>query len=83
MGSSQPSEVWVKVPWLMFNFTWKGPMGPLEAYQMQVITQLSGTDSRGQAMLAEGKGQDTLELQHCHIGAISLHLGNSPGIQLR
>lgn len=58
-------------------------MGPLEAYQILAVTQLSGTDSRGQATLAEGKGRGKLELQHCRIGAISLCLGNSPGIQLR
>lgn len=81
--SSQPSEVHVRVPRLTFNFTWEGPMGPLEAYQMLVVTQLSGTDSRGQAVLREGKGQEILELQHRPIGAISLHLHNSLGIELR
>ena len=40
-------------------------------------------DSRGQAVLLKGEGQGALELQHCQIGKISLHLINSPGIQLR
>lgn len=63
-------------------FTWEGPMGSLEGLPDVSCHTVEGTGSRGQAVLREGKGQDTLELQHCPTRVISLHLGNSPGIQL-
>lgn len=58
-----------------------GPMGGLP--DSSCHTAEWDKYSRGQAVLVKGKGKGILELQHCQIGKISLHLVNSPGIQLR
>lgn len=52
-------------------------MGPPEGLPDVSCHTVEGIGSRGQAVLREGKGRDTLELQHCPTGVISLHLGNS------
>lgn len=54
---------------------------PSEYYEIAIVTQLSGT--KIVEVLAEGKGQGTLEPRHCQNREISLRLINSPDIQLR